>query len=1119
MTIGEITATIGVDSSGLEAGKQAWDKYQEKVIAGTTAIANVQKKSITTSNDAMNTQKGIIEKLQEKLISLKEGKVWAGQEKDIARYNQLIQKTESELRRLGSVGVEAHERITIAAKGNHSALENINRRMEQFARGAGGLLVVGAAIELGKKAWEGYASVMESTRGSSVKFEEQTQAIKDVFDELKQSLATLNFSDFASRLEQAAVYGEEFARQMERVYNVTQRNQLITSELSLSMSDLMLKIRAEQSSRDPEIMKQTVRDWDQYFKLNQQLTDEFLKQAEARKQAAMYNTDIRSAFPDIVSKDVDKQKFTEDELKWYAKNVQAITDLQEKKKELATWAMGSSEREKKANEEMESSIMAIATSTGTSDVMIRQYYDDYSKWMGMAGPAQKELISSWQNLNTVIQEGQQRVTRPTAMRGAAEERLDKQRNKDLEDFNYLLTIKNATVKSIIPNIENADNLSQKWIIGGTNNLKDQLAPMRELTVATEAQVKAEKDAYNTSSDTMEAQAEFQRRLQNTISDIFAVSDSFHSLSVLIGEDTGGILDSLGQVTNGFGNMAVAGSQIASGNYFAAAASGLAGMVDIVQGIDKMISVDMEAPWEGIQKQVEDTNTRLEYQLKLALALAKTEEERSNANKINLEGKKKELVDYEASIIATGDVSNKSGVRTFLNARTYGAVDSGSTASGVSTAMGMSKSQAEMFKSLGIGSEAKNVGKTWYSAFTEKDIQPMIDAYNAGMVWDEQIQEQIKKLIDLRTGVATDTAEADKKLQDSLKNTITLGLETQLLNTEDNSEAQLTVQKQLIDNQLKNDIDAATKDIAIESERTAKIINLEANANAEKTQLDKEYLETKKQLTAEAYEGWANYDLTQRKTTLALTKKGTLEELKAKQELLAYETYYSDEKLKREIENEAYLNAALANSRVEYLEKSAELDKAYYEQQQEEQQKLQSLWDSITGGGNSFTDAIKEGLKNGTPFVETFGNNFKDILRNSIINGMATKLIEPEINALLANIGAMLADGELSSGDESRIQYMSDVAQSSLEKKTGLINQALEAAGVGASSTTATTTGLQGAIKGMSEETAGLIAGQFNGLRVSAINIERNTLPIGEIRDLLKAGLGVTNKDSLRAQGW
>ena len=138
---------------------------------------------------------------------------------------------------------------------------------------------------------------------------------------------------------------------------------------------------------------------------------------------------------------------------------------------------------------------------------------------------------------------------------------------------------------------------------------------------------------------------------------------------------------------------------------------------------------------------------------------------------------------------------------------------------------------------------------------------------------------------------------------------------------------------------------------------------------------------------------------------------------------------------------------------------------------------------------SIANAIAEGFSEGLTSAEVFADTFNDMMKKAIIDAfkrtIVTKYIEDwyEQFALLAAGGLTAEEIEALTGT---YQEMIEAAEEQWEA----LAKILEEAGIELSEDIKKE-GLTGAIAGITEETAGLLAGQFQAIRINTVDILSN----------------------------
>jgi hypothetical protein len=152
--------------------------------------------------------------------------------------------------------------------------------------------------------------------------------------------------------------------------------------------------------------------------------------------------------------------------------------------------------------------------------------------------------------------------------------------------------------------------------------------------------------------------------------------------------------------------------------------------------------------------------------------------------------------------------------------------------------------------------------------------------------------------------------------------------------------------------------------------------------------------------------------------------------------------------------------------------------------EEAQRELQKqLVDAVTGTtAQALADSIKEGILSGKKTFADFADDIEGFLRNAIIAGMSSKIIEPEMQKLQDQLYSFLGDGILTADEKQQFQDMYLRIAEEANAYLDLINQA----GINVGTTATDANSLAGAVKGITADQADLLAGQFGGLRLTQL---------------------------------
>jgi len=155
---------------------------------------------------------------------------------------------------------------------------------------------------------------------------------------------------------------------------------------------------------------------------------------------------------------------------------------------------------------------------------------------------------------------------------------------------------------------------------------------------------------------------------------------------------------------------------------------------------------------------------------------------------------------------------------------------------------------------------------------------------------------------------------------------------------------------------------------------------------------------------------------------------------------------------------------------------------------------QQYQEILTGTtAETIADAIAEGFSQGLDSAQVFADTFNDMMKKAIMDAFKRTIITQHIQNWLEGF-ANLTEGGLTPGEIDYAASTYLILLSRIETKWEAIQAVLEAAGIeleGVAETISDVTGLTGAIAGITEETAGLLAGQFMAIRINTVEILGN----------------------------
>lgn len=146
----------------------------------------------------------------------------------------------------------------------------------------------------------------------------------------------------------------------------------------------------------------------------------------------------------------------------------------------------------------------------------------------------------------------------------------------------------------------------------------------------------------------------------------------------------------------------------------------------------------------------------------------------------------------------------------------------------------------------------------------------------------------------------------------------------------------------------------------------------------------------------------------------------------------------------------------------------------------------ALQEAFTGTNtDSISDSIIEGFKNGLNSASDFASTFEDLMRNALIQSLKFKYLEGPLKDFFTEFAAASeSDGQLTSSEIAQLKSTFNQIITNADQQ---FQQLQQIAGLNFNSTGSGINSLQGAIKGMTEQQAELLAGQFGGLRITALD--------------------------------
>lgn len=134
--------------------------------------------------------------------------------------------------------------------------------------------------------------------------------------------------------------------------------------------------------------------------------------------------------------------------------------------------------------------------------------------------------------------------------------------------------------------------------------------------------------------------------------------------------------------------------------------------------------------------------------------------------------------------------------------------------------------------------------------------------------------------------------------------------------------------------------------------------------------------------------------------------------------------------------------------------------------------------------DSIVDAITDGFANGKRSMNDFADNFEALMRQAMINSLKYQYLEAPLKDFYDQFAAASqSDGQLT---EAEITQLRNLYGDIINNAQAQFDQLQQISGLNLTTGNSSSNSLTGAIKGITEQQAELLAGQFGGLRITAL---------------------------------
>lgn len=177
--------------------------------------------------------------------------------------------------------------------------------------------------------------------------------------------------------------------------------------------------------------------------------------------------------------------------------------------------------------------------------------------------------------------------------------------------------------------------------------------------------------------------------------------------------------------------------------------------------------------------------------------------------------------------------------------------------------------------------------------------------------------------------------------------------------------------------------------------------------------------------------------------------------------------------------------------------------------------METSWEKITGTTrDSIADGIIEGFRDGFDSAEDFADNLEELLKKAILTAVKTDIMKGPLTQWYQQLGELSKDGLT----DDELKILKDSWDKLIAASKQIYDDIEKATGVQLEikpedETVSDRNKLTGAVKGITEETAGIIAGQFYAMRENLLAIKSDTRLIRELIPLDLTYSFVTIRDN------
>lgn len=146
-----------------------------------------------------------------------------------------------------------------------------------------------------------------------------------------------------------------------------------------------------------------------------------------------------------------------------------------------------------------------------------------------------------------------------------------------------------------------------------------------------------------------------------------------------------------------------------------------------------------------------------------------------------------------------------------------------------------------------------------------------------------------------------------------------------------------------------------------------------------------------------------------------------------------------------------------------------------------QEQLNELYTGTTHA--SIVDGIIAGLKEGKKSVADFADNFKDLMQDAMLQAFQTKYLDKALGDFYEQFAQAGSDSEYTPSEIASLRSLYNSIISGAQTDIDAINEILDGMGIGGLGAGQPKQGLSGAISTITEDTANILAGTLNAIRL------------------------------------